>query len=123
MEEREIVRKEKSEIEKRKKMEQRELKSRENQKRIEQNKINLLITAHQFIKEGVTTYNNDRLLTVFSATNYMNQYENVGGMITIQKKNAYKRMNILPKLITFNKSKEDSFRRNNSPSPIRINNN
>ena len=32
MEEREIVRKEKSEIEKRKKMEQRELKSRENQK-------------------------------------------------------------------------------------------
>ena len=90
---------------------------------LDDNKINLLITSHQFVQGGFCTFNNDKILIVFSATNYMNQYENVGGMITIPKKNAYKRMNILPKLITFNKSKEDSFRRNNSPSPIRINNN
>ncbi len=86
-----------------------------------ENKINLLITAHQYVKGGFTTFNNDRLLIVFSATNYMNKCGNVGGMITIAKKNANKRMNIIPKLITLNNTKEDTYRRNKSPSPIRIN--
>ena len=53
-----------------------------------ENKIDLLITAHQFVKEGITTYNNDRILTVFSATNYMDKYKNIGGMINIAKKRA-----------------------------------
>ena len=66
------------------------------------NKINLLITEYQFVKEGFTTFNNDRLLTVFSATNCMDKYQNMGGMITIAKKRANKRMNILPKLINLN---------------------
>ena len=87
---------------------------------LDENKINLLITSHQFVKGGFTTFNNDRLLIVFSATNYMNTCGNVGGMITIAKKNANKRMNIIPKLITFNNSKEDTYRRDRSPSPIRI---
>ena len=87
------------------------------------NKIDLLITSHQFVQGGFCTFNNDKLLIVFSATNYMNQCRNIGGMITIPKKNAYKRMNIIPKLITINQKKEDTYRRNNSPSPIRINNN
>ena len=84
-----------------------------------ENKINLLITAHQFIKEGVTTYNNDRLLTVFSATNYMDKYKNLGGMINIAKKRANKRMNIIPKLITINNENKNMYRNNRSPSPIR----
>ena len=42
-------------------------------------------------------------------------------MITIAKKNANKRMNIIPKLITLNNTNEDTYRRNKSPSPIRIN--
>ena len=87
---------------------------------LDENKINLLITSHHFVKGGFTTFNNDRLLIVFSATNYMNTCGNVGGMITIAKKNANKRMNIIPKLITFNNSKEDTYRRDRSPSPIRI---
>ena len=88
---------------------------------LDDNKINLLITSHQFVKGGFTTFNNDRLLIVFSATNYMNKFGNVGGMITIAKKNANKRMNIIPKLITLNNNKEDTYRRNKSPSPVRIN--
>ena len=88
---------------------------------LNENKINLLITSHQFVEGGFTTFNNDRLLIVFSATNYMNKCGNVGGMITIAKKNANKRMNIIPKLITINNSKEDTYRRDKSPSPIRIN--
>ena len=87
---------------------------------LDENKINLLITSHQFVKGGFTTFNNDKLLIVFSATNYMNQFANVGAMITISKKNANKRMNIIPKLITYNNSKEDTYRRERSPSPVRI---
>ena len=83
------------------------------------NKINLLITAHQFVKEGFTTFNNDRLLTVFSATNYMDKYKNIGGMINIAKKRANKRMNIIPKLITINNENKNMYRNNRSPSPIR----
>jgi protein phosphatase len=83
------------------------------------NKINLLITAHQFVKEGFTTFNNDRLLTVFSATNYMDKYKNVGGMITIAKKRANKRMNIIPKLINMSNEKKNMYRNNRSPSPIK----
>ena len=90
---------------------------------LENNKIDLLIASHMFVPGGFCTFNNDKLLIVFSATNYMNQCKNIGGMITIPKKNAYRRMNILPKLITFNQKKEDTYRRNNSPSPIRVNNN
>ncbi len=83
------------------------------------NKISLIITAHQFVKEGFTTFNNDRLLTVFSATNYMDKYQNIGGMITIAKKRANKRMNIIPKLINLNKETKNMYRNNRSPSPIR----
>ena len=84
-----------------------------------ENKINLLITAHQFVKEGFTTFNNDRLLTVFSATNYMDKYKNVGGMITIAKKRANKRMNIIPKLINMSNEKKNMYRNNRSHSPIK----
>jgi hypothetical protein len=83
------------------------------------NKINLIITGHQFVKEGFSTYNNDRLLTVFSATNYMDKYKNIGGMITIAKKRANQRMNIIPKLININNEKKNMYRNNRSPSPIR----
>ena len=84
-----------------------------------ENKINLLITAHQFVKEGFTTFNNDRLLTVFSATNYMDKYKNIGGMINIAKKRANQRMNIIPKLITINNDNKNMYRNNRSTTPIR----
>ena len=90
---------------------------------LDDNKINLLITSHMFVSGGFCTFNNDKLLVVFSATNYMNKMRNVGGMINIAKKNVNKKMNIIPKLITHNPSKEDTYRRNNSPSPVRISKN
>ena len=86
---------------------------------LNENKIDLLITAHQFVKEGITTYNNDKLLTVFSATNYMDKYKNIGGMLNITKKRANKGMNIIPKLITTNTENKNLYRNNRSPSPIR----
>lgn len=90
---------------------------------LDDNKINLLITSHQFVKEGFTTFNNDRILIVFSATNYMDKYANIGAMIIIAKKTANKRMNIIPKLINLYDMKQDCFRKDRNPSPIRISNN
>ena len=84
------------------------------------NKINLLITAHQFIKEGFCTFNNDKLLVLFSATNYMDKYNNIGAMITIAKKTANKRLNIIPKLININNDKKELYRKNENPSPVKI---
>ncbi len=84
------------------------------------NKINLLITAHQFIKDGFCTFNDDKLLTLFSATNYMDKYNNNGAMITIAKKTANKRLNIIPKLININNDKKEMYKKNYSPSPVRI---
>ena len=86
------------------------------------NKINLLIVSHQYAPGGFCTFNEDKLLVVFSATNYMNKCGNIGGIITIPKKNANRRMNIIPKLITANQKREDIYRRNNSPSPFKIGN-
>jgi protein phosphatase len=87
---------------------------------LKNNKISLLITAHQFVKEGFCTFNDDKLLTLFSATNYMDKYFNIGAMITIAKKTAHKRMNIIPKLININNDKKEMYKKNNSPSPVRI---
>ena len=81
--------------------------------------INLLITAHQFVKEGFTTFNNDKLLVLFSATNYMDKYNNIGAMITIAKKTANKRLNIIPKLINLNTDKKELYRKDKSPSPVK----
>ena len=88
---------------------------------LDDNKISLLITSHQYVKGGFTTFNNDRILIVFSATNYMDKCGNVGGMITIAKKTANKRMNIIPKLINLYEPNKENYRKNRSPSPIRIN--
>ena len=85
------------------------------------NNITLLITAHQFVKEGFCTFNNDKLLVLFSATNYMDKYNNVGGMITIAKKTVNKRLNIIPKLININNDKKELYRKNESSSPVKIN--
>ena len=87
---------------------------------LDDNKISLMITAHQFVKEGFTTFNNDKLLTIFSATNYMDEYGNIGGMINIAKKRANIRMNIIPKLINVNSEKKNMYKYNRSPSPIKI---
>ena len=84
-----------------------------------ENNLKLLITSHQYVHEGFMTFNDDKLLTLFSATNYMDQYGNIGGLITIGKKTANKPMNIIPKLINVYETKKEFYRKNKSPSPIR----
>jgi hypothetical protein len=85
-----------------------------------ENKINLLITSHKFSKEGVISSNNDRLLHVFSGSNYMDKYNNLGGMIIIGKKTKNKPINIIPRLINSNESKTETYRKNIPSSPIKM---
>ena len=77
-----------------------------------ENNLKLLITSHQYVHEGFMTFNDDKLLTLFSATNYMDQYGNIGGLITIGKKTANKPMNIIPKLINVYETKYQKIKHN-----------
>ena len=84
------------------------------------NKITLLITSHKFSKEGVISSNNDRLLHVFSGSNYMDKYNNLGGMVIIGKKTKNKPINIIPRLINSNENKIETYRKNIPSSPIKM---
>ena len=68
----------------------------------EKNNINLIIATHKFIKDGFCTYCDDKLLNIFSCTNYMDTGNNVGAMVIIGKKTKNKNANIMPKLIGVN---------------------
>ena len=86
------------------------------------NNINLIIAAHKFVKEGFWTFCDDKLLNIFSSTNYMDKENNIGAMIIIGKKAKNKNSNIMPKLIGVNenKNKITQFRKDKSPSPFKI---
>ena len=86
------------------------------------NNINLIIAAHKYVKEGFCTYCDDKLLNLFSCTNYMDTSNNIGAMIIIGKKAKNKNANIMPKLIGVNEggSGGERFKRNKSPSPFKI---
>ena len=85
------------------------------------NKIVLLITSHKFCKEGILSMNNDRLLSIFSSSNYMDKYNNYGGMIIIGKKTANKPINIIPRLIDCMENKKETYRQDVMGSPVRDN--
>ena len=84
----------------------------------EKNNINLIIATHKFIKDGFCTYCDDKLLNIFSCTNYMDTGNNVGAMVIIGKKTKNKNANIMPKLIGVNE-KNGQFRKGKSPSPFK----
>ena len=83
------------------------------------NKINLLITSHKFNKEGVFCSNNDRLLQIFSGANYMDKYNNLGGMVIIAKKTKNKPINIIPRLIKANEKTIEAYRKYIPSSPVK----
>ena len=87
----------------------------------EKNNINLIIATHKFIKDGFCTYCDDKLLNIFSCTNYMDTGNNVGAMVIIGKKTKNKNANIMPKLIGVKEKNEKNgqFRKGKSPSPFK----
>lgn len=84
---------------------------------LQDNNISLLITSHQCQMEGVKSYNNDKLLSVFSASNYMDKFNNIGGMVYITKNSNQ----IIPKLIDVFKNDKKNFKASKNISPVRKN--
>ncbi len=82
-----------------------------------ENKLSLLITSHQWISEGVRSFNNDKLLTVFSATNYADKYNNIAGMLNVTKVP----IQIIPKLIDVYKTDKKNYSSAKNLSPVRKN--
>lgn len=79
------------------------------------NRLSLLITSHQWIHEGIKTFNNEKVVVIYSATNYMDKFNNIAGMINITKKPSM----ILPKLIDVFKTDKKNYRPSKNISPVR----
>ena len=45
--------------------------------------IDLVCRAHQVVDEGYEFFANQRMVTVFSAPNYCNEYDNSGGILSV----------------------------------------
>jgi protein phosphatase len=82
---------------------------------LQDNKLNILITAHQWISDGIKSFNSDKLVIVHSSTNYMDKYGNIGGMLNITKNSQY----IIPKLIDIFKTDKKNYRASKNISPVR----
>jgi len=82
---------------------------------IEENNLMMVITSHQFIQEGVKAFCDQKLLQVYSVTNYMDKYNNMGGMISINKNSTQ----IVPKLIDVNKTDKKNYKPSKNISPVR----
>ncbi len=81
------------------------------------NNLMMMITSHQFIQEGVKSFADQKLLVVYSVTNFMDKYANFGGMIHINKNST----KIDPKLLELNKNESrKNFKTNiRNTSPIK----
>ena len=82
---------------------------------LSENNLQLLISSHSWIGEGIKSFNNDKLLTVFSATNYMDKYGNIAGMVYVTKNSSQ----IIPKLIDVFKNDKKNYKPSKNVSPVR----
>ena len=80
-----------------------------------ENNIALMITSHMWIAEGVKKFANDKIVVVYSATNYCDKAMNMGGLLKINKYST----TIEPKLIDIWKGDKKSYKNTKNLSPIR----
>jgi predicted nuclease of restriction endonuclease-like RecB superfamily len=82
-----------------------------------ENKIELLITSHKFINEGIKSFYNDKLIIVNSSSDFLDKYNNIGGMINVAKRTIKRPIQIIPKLINvFKEEKGKKYRKIENPS-------
>ena len=51
----------------------------------ENNDLDLICRAHQVVEEGYEFFSDMRLVTIFSAPNYMGEFDNNGGILSINE--------------------------------------
>ncbi len=82
------------------------------------NKLKLMIRSHDVCQKGIGNCFGDRLITIFSSTNYCGVYQNAGAIIFIKK--SYE---IQPKILTCEENiavwQNDWSKTNCPPSPLR----
>ncbi len=82
------------------------------------NKLKLMIRSHDVCQKGIGNCFGDRLITIFSSTNYCGFYQNAGAIIFIKK--SYE---IQPKILTCEENiavwQNDWSKTNYPPSPLR----
>lgn len=79
------------------------------EKFLSDNSLSLVIASHSLINEGVRIYNNEKLIIVYSSSNYMDRVGNTGGMLVITKNCNY----IFPKLIENYKTEKKYYKKGN----------
>ena len=67
------------------------------------NNLDLICRAHQVVEEGYQFFANMKLITIFSAPNYMNMFDNNGGILYVNE-NLVCSLHILKPLINDNKN-------------------
>ena len=82
------------------------------------NKLKMIIRSHDVCQKGINNSFGDRVLTIFSSTNYCGVYQNAGALIFIKK--SYE---IQPKILTCEENiavwQTDWSKSNCPPSPMR----
>ena len=85
---------------------------------LKNNKLKMIIRSHDVCQKGISNCFGDRVLTIFSSTNYCGVYQNAGALIFIKK--SYE---IQPKILTCEENiavwQTDWSKTNYPPSPIR----
>ena len=61
---------------------------------LDENKLSLIVRAHECVLDGFQRFAGGRLITVFSATNYCNRWANAGALLLIGKD-----LELVPKMI------------------------
>ena len=85
---------------------------------LKSNKLKMIIRSHDVCQKGISNCFGDRVLTIFSSTNYCGVYQNAGALIFIKK--SYE---IQPKILTCEENiavwQNDWSKTNYPPSPMR----
>lgn len=82
------------------------------------NKINLIIRSHDVLESGFEKMYDNKIISIFSATNYCGIHNNAGGILFIKKNQE-----IQPKILTSEENYSiwayDSHIKEYPPSPMR----
>lgn len=79
------------------------------------NNLAMIVSSHMWIAEGVKKFANDKLISVFSATNYGDRAGNLGGILVINKYAT----SINPKLIDIWKGDKKAYKNVKDLSPTK----
>jgi len=81
------------------------------------NNLQLMVTSHSWITEGVKAYNKERIIIIYSSSNYMDKAGNIAGILNVTK-NCNQ---VVPKLLDSFKTDKKFYKKSATSqlSPIR----